>query len=171
MSLPRYLSALKSAGLGSLPGTAAEVLDAPVRAAICPDKLSTEEWLEVAAAAHDAGLPTTSTIMFGSVEGPESWARHLLRLRSLAARSRLVTEFVPLPFVHMEAPLYRRGQARRGPTLHECTLLHAVSRLVFADGCIPSIQARCGWSVGGCSISGNHRCGLALEQPHTDWGG
>lgn len=141
MSLPRYLSALKSAGLGSLPGTAAEVLDAPVRAAICPDKLSTEEWLEVAAAAHDAGLPTTSTIMFGSVEGPESWARHLLRLRSLAARSRLVTEFVPLPFVHMEAPLYRRGQARRGPTLHECTLLHAVSRLVFADGCIPSIQA------------------------------
>ena len=104
-----FLAELKAAGLGTLPGTAAEILDDEVRAEICPDKLSTAEWLEVVAAAHDQGLRTTSTIMFGHLERPRHWARHLLRLRELQARTGGLTEFVPLPFVHMEAPIHRRG--------------------------------------------------------------
>jgi FO synthase len=114
-----------------LPGTAAEILDDEIRAIICPDKLSTAEWLEVVAAAHRAGLKTTSTIMFGHVERPRSWARHLLQLRDLQERTGGLTEFVPLPFVHMEAPIYLRGKARKGPTWRESVLMHAVPRLVL----------------------------------------
>ncbi|BDA50059.1 FO synthase [Coccomyxa sp. Obi] len=138
--LRKYLTALKDAGLGSLPGTAAEVLDDEVRAIICPDKLSTSLWLEVIETAHDVGLPTTSTIMFGHVDGPRNWARHLMALRALQQRTAGITEFVPLPFVHMEAPIYLKGRARRGPTLHECFLMHAVARLVFGAA-LPNIQA------------------------------
>jgi FO synthase len=107
---------------------------------LAPDKLSTDEWLDVVAQAHRAGLPTTSTIMFGHVEGYEHWARHLLRLRHLQMETGGLTEFVPLPFVHMEAPMYLRGRARRGPTLREALLMHAVSRLVLHP-LIPNIQA------------------------------
>jgi len=131
LGLHDYLQLLIDAGLASLPGTAAEILDDEVRSIICPDKLSTQEWLDVAQAAHECGLPTTSTIMFGHVEQPIHWARHLLRLRDLQAVTGGFTEFVPLPFVAMEAPMYLKGQARRGPTLREAVLMHAVARMVL----------------------------------------
>jgi FO synthase len=131
LSLREFLSQLKDAGLGTLPGTAAEILDDEVRAVICPDKVNTQQWLEVVRTAHELGLRTTSTIMYGHMERPISWARHLLRLRDLQAKTRGITEFVPLPFVHMEAPMYLRGQARKGPTLREAVLMHAVSRLAL----------------------------------------
>jgi FO synthase len=131
LSLRDFLAQLKEAGLGTLPGTAAEILDDEVRAIICPDKVNTEQWLEVVRTAHQLGLRTTSTIMYGHVERPISWARHLLRLRDLQAETGGFTEFVPLPFVHMEAPMYLRGQARKGPTLREAVLMHAVARLAL----------------------------------------
>ncbi len=131
ISVAEFLAELKQAGLGSLPGTAAEILDDAVRRELAPDKLSTAQWLEVVAQAHRAGLPTTSTIMFGHVEGYEHWARHLLHLRRLQRETGGLTEFVPLPFVHMEAPMYLRGRARRGPTLREALLMHAVARLAL----------------------------------------
>jgi FO synthase len=140
ISVRAFLERLRDAGLGSLPGTAAEILDDEVRAIICPDKLDTRAWLEVVGAAHDVGLPTTSTIMFGHVERPVHWARHLLALRDLQERSRGFTEFVPLPFVHMEAPLYARGRTRKGPTWREVKLMHAIGRLVLHP-LITNIQA------------------------------
>lgn len=136
----RFLDALREAGLGSLPGTAAEILDDEVRRIICPDKLTAPAWLDVIGTAHAAGLPTTSTVMFGHVEQPRHWARHLLALRDLQARTGGITEFVPLPFVHAEAPMYRRGQARPGPTYRENLLMHAVARLVLHP-VISNIQA------------------------------
>lgn len=135
-----YLRRLQDEGLGSLPGTAAEILDDEVRALICPDKLSTDEWLGVVASAHRIGLPTTSTIMFGHCEQPEHLARHLLAIRKLQLDTGGFTEFVPLPFVHMQSPIYLRGQARKGPTWRETVLMHAVSRIVL-HGAISSIQA------------------------------
>jgi len=131
LSLGDYLARLKDAGLASLPGTAAEILDDEVRAVICPDKLDTAQWFAVMEAAHALGLRTTATIMFGHVERPVHWARHLLRIRALQARTGGFTEFVPLPFVHMEAPMYLKGAARRGPTWRETLLMHAVARLVL----------------------------------------
>jgi FO synthase len=140
MPIRDYLSRLKDEGLGSLPGTAAEILDDEIRALICPDKVNTEEWLNVVGTAHEVGLPTTSTIMFGHCERPEHLARHLLRLRALQLRTGGFTEFVPLPFVHMQSPVYLRGQARKGPTWREALLMHAVSRVVLHKA-IDSIQA------------------------------
>jgi FO synthase len=131
ISVAEFLAELKHAGLGSLPGTAAEILDDEIRQELAPGKLSTQEWLEVVRQAHRAGLPTTSTIMFGHIEGYEHWARHLLHLRRLQQETGGLTEFVPLPFVHMEAPMYLRGRARKGPTLREAILMHAVARLVL----------------------------------------
>jgi FO synthase len=126
-----FLSALKDAGLGSLPGTAAEILDDEVRAVLCPDKIGTGRWLDVMRTAHGIGLRTTSTIMYGHIDRYEHWARHLLRLRELQAETGGFTEFVPLPFVHMEAPIYLKGRARRGPTYREAVLMHAVARLAL----------------------------------------
>lgn len=126
-----FLKMLRDAGLGSLPGTAAEILDDDARAILCPDKLTAAGWLEVVGTAHEIGLPTTSTIMFGHVDHPTQWARHLLSLRDLQARTGGITEFVPLPFVHMEAPLFFKGRARKGPTFRETVLMHAVARLVL----------------------------------------
>jgi FO synthase len=126
-----YLAELKAAGLGTLPGTAAEILDDEVRAVICADKVNTSEWLDVVKDAHSLGLRTTSTIMYGHIEHPHSWARHLLAVRDLQAETGGFTEFVPLPFVHMEAPMYLKGAARRGPTFREAMLMHAVARLAF----------------------------------------
>jgi FO synthase len=132
LPLDTYLERLKAAGLATLPGTAAEILDDEVRALICPDKVNTAEWLDVMRAAHRVGLKSTATIMFGHVDGYRHWARHLLRLAHLQAETGGFTEFVPLPYVHMEAPLARRGLSRSGPTLREALLMHAVARLVLA---------------------------------------
>jgi FO synthase len=129
LSLEEYLGSLRDAGLASLPGTAAEILDDDVRRVICPDKVTTAQWLRVHDVAHRIGLRSTTTIMFGHVDGPSSWARHLLELREQQRRSDGFTEFVPLPFVHMEAPIYLNGKARPGPTFREAMLMHAVARL------------------------------------------
>jgi FO synthase len=140
LPLDDYLESLQHVGLASLPGTAAEILDDSVRRVICPDKVSTIQWLEVHDAAHRAGLRSTTTIMFGSVEGPRSWARHLLELREQQRRTGGFTEFVPLPFVHMEAPIYLKGHARPGPTYREAVLMHAVGRLALHP-LITNVQA------------------------------
>ena len=139
MELEPYLQMLQEAGLGTLPGTAAEILDDEVRAIICADKIDTAQWLEVMEAAHKVGFQTTATIMYGHVEKPYHWARHLMRVRDLQKRTGGFTEFVPLPFVHMEAPMYLKGKARKGPTFREAILMHAVARLVF-HGYIDNIQ-------------------------------
>ena len=140
LPLRDYLGRLKQAGLGTLPGTAAEILDDEIRQIICPDKLNTAEWLEVMRTAHSLGLNSTATIMFGHVDGPLNWARHLLRIRDLQEQTGGFTEFVPLPFVHMEAPMYRKGRARKGPTFREAILMHAVARLALHPH-ITNIQA------------------------------
>lgn len=139
-SLDGYLRELKEAGLGTLPGTAAEILDDEIRAVICPDKINTAQWLEVMETAHRVGFRTTATIMYGHIEQPRNWARHLLRIRELQKKTGGFTEFVPLPFVHMEAPMYLKGKARRGPTFREAILMHSVARLVLHPH-IANIQA------------------------------
>jgi FO synthase len=138
--LETYLHRLHRLGLGSLPGTAAEVLDDEVRVEICPDKVTTGQWLAVHDAAHRVGLRSNVTMMFGHVDGPRSWARHLLRTREQQQRSGGFTEFVPLPFVPMEAPIYLKGRARRGPTFAEALLVHAVGRLALHPW-ITNVQA------------------------------
>ena len=139
LGLGAFLMELKRCGLGSLPGTAAEILDDEMRAILCPDKLNTAQWLEVMRTAHDAGLRSTVTIMYGHVESPVHWARHLIRVRDLQRETGGFTEFVPLPFVHMEAPIYLKGGARKGPTWREAVLMHAVGRLAL-NPWIPNIQ-------------------------------
>jgi len=131
LPLDDYLAELRDAGLSSLPGTAAEILDDEVRRVICPDKVTTSQWLEVHEAAHRVGLRSNVTMMFGHVEGPRSWARHLVEAREQQRRSGGFTEFVPLPFVHMEAPIALKGQSRRGPTFGEVLLVHAIARLAL----------------------------------------
>jgi FO synthase len=131
LPLATYLERLRDAGLSTLPGTAAEILDDEIRDIICPDKLRTAEWLEVIGTAHEVGLRTTATIMFGHVEQPVHWARHLHRLRILQERTGGISEFVPLGYVHMEAPLWRKGRTRSGPSFREAVLMHAVPRLVL----------------------------------------
>ncbi len=135
-----YLEQLRDAGLGSLPGTAAEILDDEVRRVLCPDKLRTEQWLEVMRTAHAVGLRTTSTIMFGHIEAPINQARHILAIRDLQRETGGFTEFVPLPFVHEEAPIALKGAARHGPTFREAVVLHAAARLVL-DPHVTNIQA------------------------------
>jgi FO synthase len=137
--LAHYLRRLMDAGLRTLPGTAAEILDDEVRKVLCADKVNTDEWLEAHRTAHSVGLRSNVTIMFGSIEQPRSWARHLVVTRELQKETGGFTEFVPLPFVHMAAPIYLQGQARRGPTFREEVLMHAVGRIAYA-GYIPNIQ-------------------------------
>lgn len=140
VSIKGYFEQLREAGLGTLPGTAAEVLHDEVRNELCADKLNTQQWLDVMEAAHESGYRTTATIMYGHIDEPRHWASHLMRLRQLQQRTGGFTEFVPLPFVHMEAPLFRRGKSRKGPSFREAILMHAVARLVF-HGLIDNIQA------------------------------
>src|SRR5436190_23736822 len=108
-----FLGELKSAGLNTLPGTVAEILDDEVRIVLCADKIRTRQWLDVMRAAHSVGFRSTATIMFGRIETYQHWARHLLRVRNLQCETGGFTEFVP-PFVHMEAPIYLKGRARAG---------------------------------------------------------
>jgi FO synthase len=140
LSLEQYLDHLRDLGLGSLPGTAAEVLDDEVRRVICPDKVTTAQWLSVHDAAHRVGLRSNVTLMFGHADTPRSWARHFVHTREQQRRSGGFTEFVPLPFVPMEAPIYLQGRARRGPTFRETLLVHAVARLALHPE-ITNIQA------------------------------
>ncbi|MGF1471131.1 MAG: 5-amino-6-(D-ribitylamino)uracil--L-tyrosine 4-hydroxyphenyl transferase CofH [Rubrobacteraceae bacterium] len=139
ISVEEFLEDLKEAGLGTLPGTAAEILDDRIRAIICPDKVNTAEWSDVMRAAHAVGLRSTTTIMFGHVEGPVNWARHLLVLREIQAETGGFTEFVPLPFVHMGAPIFLQGRSRRGPTFAETLKMHAVGRIAL-HGYIDNVQ-------------------------------
>jgi FO synthase len=138
--LEKYLRRLMDAGLRSLPGTAAEILDDEIRAILCPDKVNTEEWLDAHRTAHSVGLRSNITIMFGSVEQPVHWARHIVRTRDLQKETGGFTEFVGLPFVHMAAPIYLQRKARRGPTWREVVLMHAVARIAYR-GLIDNIQA------------------------------
>jgi FO synthase len=137
--LADYLRRLMDAGLRTLPGTAAEILDDEVRAVLCSDKIDTDEWLEAHRTAHSIGLRSNVTIMFGSIEQPVSWARHIVRTRELQKETGGFTEFVPLPFVHMAAPIYLQRKARRGPTFREALLMHAVGRIAY-HGAIDNIQ-------------------------------
>jgi FO synthase len=139
LTVRQFLGELQQAGLKTLPGTAAEILSDDVREIICADKLNTQEWLDVVATAHDLGLPTTATIMFGHIDRYHHWAKHLQLILELQKQTGGITEFVPLPFVADGAPMYRRGQSRRGPTFREAVLMHAVSRLVFGEH-IPNVQ-------------------------------
>ena len=140
MTVRSFLEMLKEAGLGTLPGTAAEILDDRVRKHLCPDKIRTSQWAEVMLIAHDLGLRSTSTIMFGHIDDPMAWANHLEVIREIQRRTGGFTELVPLPFVHMGAPIYLRGRARPGPTWDEVVLVHAVARIAL-DGLVPNIQA------------------------------
>lgn len=140
ISIAEFLEQLKANGLATLPGTAAEILDDEVRRTLCPDKLNTSEWLEVMRHAHRLGIRSTATVMFGHMEQTKHWARHLMRVRALQEETGGFTEFVPLPFVHMESPIYLKGRSRRGPTFREVVLMHAVARLVL-NPIISNIQA------------------------------
>ena len=138
--LETYLVRLRDAGLRTLPGTAAEILDDEIRAILCPDKVDTERWLEVHRVAHSVGLRSNVTIMFGAVEQPLHWARHLVRTRALQEETGGFTEFVPLPFVHMASPIYLQKKARPGPTFRETLLMHSIGRIAY-HGYIDNIQA------------------------------
>lgn len=167
-SVRELLIRLKEAGLATLPGTAAEILDDDIRAIICPDKIDTEGWCEVHRVAHSLGLRSNATIMFGTVEGPGSWARHLVVVRDLhkeiaAEGHEGLFEFVPLPFVHMGAPIFLRGKARRGPTFEEALKMHSVARIAL-HGSIPNIQVS--WVKMG--VEGAK---LALQAGANDMGG
>jgi len=161
--LATYLTRLKDAGLKTLPGTAAEILDDNVRAVLCPDKINSDQWLEVHQIAHEVGLRSNITIMFGAVESPDSWATHLLRTRELQKITGGFTEFVPLPFVHMATPLFLKGRSRKGPTFREAVLMHAVARLHYAT-LIDNIQVS--WVKMG--IEGSRRI---LQAGANDLGG
>ncbi|MDN5696781.1 MAG: 5-amino-6-(D-ribitylamino)uracil--L-tyrosine 4-hydroxyphenyl transferase CofH [Rubrobacter sp.] len=163
VSLEEYLRELKDGGLATLPGTAAEILDDGIREIICPEKINTEQWEQVVRTAHSIGLKTTSTIMFGHVDSPINWARHLDVLRGIQRDTGGITEFVPLPFVHMGAPMYLQGNSRKGPSFAETVKMHAVSRIAF-HGYIDNIQAS--WVKIG--VEGSQIC---LESGANDLGG
>jgi FO synthase len=161
--LADYLRRLMAVGLKTLPGTAAEILDDDVRAVLCPDKVNTEEWLEAHRTAHSVGLRSNITIMFGSIEQPKSWALHMVRTRALQAETGGFTEFVPLPFVHMAAPIYLQKKSRRGPTFREALLMHAVARIAYR-GLVDNIQVS--WVK-----MGPHGAQQALNAGANDLGG
>ena len=139
ISLREFLEHLKAAGLSTLPGTAAEILDDEVRKSLCPDKINTSQWLEVMKTAHQVGFRTTATIMYGHIESPLHWSNHLTAIRELQQQTGGFTEFVPLPYVPMEAPMYLKGKSRRGPSFREAILMHSISRIAF-EGLINNIQ-------------------------------
>lgn len=140
VSVDDFLRRLRDAGLGTLPGTAAEVLDDRVREHLCPDKIRSAQWADVMIKAHRLGMGSTATIMYGHIDHPRSWANHLEVVRDIQQRTGGFTEMVPLSFVHMGSPIFLQGRARPGPTWDEVVLIHAVSRIAF-DGLIPNIQA------------------------------
>jgi FO synthase len=142
LSIAEWLTAAKEAGVDSLPGTAAEILDDDVRWLLTKGKLPTATWVEVVSTAHSLGIPTTSTMMYGHVDTPRHWLAHLRLLARIQDDTGGFTEFVPLPFVHLNAPIYLAGLARPGPTLLENRIVHAMAR-VLLHGRIANIQ--CSW--------------------------
>jgi FO synthase len=163
VSIEEFLVEARAAGVDSLPGTAAEILDDEVRWVLTKGKLPTAQWIEVVQTAHRIGLPTTSTMMYGHVDAPHHWAGHLLLLRRLQLESGGFTEFVPLPFVHTNAPIYLAGVARPGPSLRDNRAVHAVARLVL-HGAIDHIQ--CSWVK-----LGVEQCQAVLSGGVDDLGG
>jgi len=139
MPLREYLQMMKEEGLGSIPGTAAEILDDRVRQELSPNKLPAARWVEIISAAHELGIPTTSTMMYGHVEQPEHWVRHMLLLRAIQKRTGGFTEFVPLGFIHQNTRLYRHGGARPGAKRDEHLRVHALAR-VLLHGAIKNLQ-------------------------------
>src|SRR6058998_1576127 len=129
MVLRDYLQMMKDEGLGSIPGTAAEILDDSVRKELSPNKLPAARWVEIISAAHELGIPTTSTMMYGHVEEPADWVRHILLLRAIQKRTGGFTEFVPLGFIHENTRLYRHGRARPGAKREEHLRVHSLARL------------------------------------------
>src|ERR1700684_25759 len=130
---------MKDEGLGSIPGTAAEILDDRVRQQLSPNKLPVARWVEIISTAHELGIPTTSTMMYGHVEEPADWVRHILLLRSIQKRTGGFTEFVPLGFVHENTRLYKHGGARAGAQREDHLRVHALSR-VLLHGAIRNLQ-------------------------------
>jgi FO synthase len=142
LSIRDWLVQAKESGVGSLPGTAAEILDDDVRWLLTKGKLPAATWVEVVTTAHSIGLPTSATMMYGHVDTPAHWVAHLKLLARLQGETGGFTEFVPLPFVHLNAPLYLAGLARPGPTVQENRAVHAMARLLL-HGRIDNIQ--CSW--------------------------
>jgi 7,8-didemethyl-8-hydroxy-5-deazariboflavin synthase CofH subunit len=163
LPLRDYLAMLKEAGLGSIPGTAAEILDDNVRKSLSPNKLKVRQWIDVIRTAHSLGIPTTSTMMYGHTESPEHWVGHILLIRDIQKETGGFTEFVPLGFIHPQTRLYRSGNARAGHTSREDLLVHALSR-VLLNGFIPNIQVS--WVKLG--FEGSLAC---LEAGANDFGG
>src|ERR1700730_16224669 len=139
MALRDYLQMMKDEGLGSIPGTAAEILDDRVRQELSPNKLPAARWVEIITTAHQLGIPTTSTMMYGHVEEPADWVRHILLLRSIQKRTGGFTEFVPLGFINENTRLYRHGGARPGANREEHLRVHALAR-VLLYGAIKNLQ-------------------------------
>ena len=165
MSYADYLSDLKECGLGSMPGTAAEILDTEVRQKLTKNKLSAERWVEIIRTAHQVGIPTTATIMYGHVDAPRHWAAHIALLRDIQRETGGFTELVPLSFVHTESPLYTQNpnEVRPGPTHDEVSLMHAVSRIMLY-GFIDNIQVS--WTK-----LGAERARQMLQRGVNDLGG
>ncbi len=163
LPLREYLVMLKEAGLGSIPGTAAEILDDNVRRSLSPNKLKVRQWIEVIRTAHSLGIPTTSTMMYGHTELPEHWVRHMLLLREIQRETRGFTEFVPLGFIHSQTRLFQSGGARAGRSVHEDLIVHALAR-VLLNGYIPNVQVS--WVKLG--YQGSLSC---LEAGANDFGG
>ena len=163
VNLSRYLRTLKEVGLGSIPGTAAEILDDQVRESLSPNKLKVHQWIDVIRTAHDLGIPSTSTMMYGHAELPEHWVRHLLLLREIQMDTGGFTEFVPLGFIHSQTRLFRTGRARAGSSLAEHLLVHALARLLL-NGHINNIQVS--WVK-----LGFERALACLEAGANDFGG
>jgi len=163
LSLEEFLISLREAGVDSLPGTAAEILDDDVRWVLTKGKLPTAQWIDVVTTAHRVGLPTTSTMMYGHVDHPGHWVDHLRLLADLQRDSGGFTEFVPLPFVHQSSPIYLAGVARPGPTVRDNRAVHAVARIVL-NGLIDNIQ--CSWVKLGPDV-----CTAVLNGGVNDLGG
>jgi len=139
LPLTDYLLILKEAGLNTIPGTAAEILDDEVRQALSPNKLKVHQWIDIIRTAHTLGIPSTATMMYGHMERPEHWVRHLLLLREIQKETGGFTEFVPLGFIHSQTRLFQSGRAREGHTFREDLVVHALAR-VLLNGYIPNIQ-------------------------------
>jgi FO synthase len=139
LAIRDYLGMLKDEGLGTIPGTAAEILDDRIRQRLSPNKLPAARWVEIVTTAHRLGIRSTSTMMYGHVEEPADWVRHILLLRRIQSETGGITEFVPLGFVHSLTRLYRHGGARPGASRREHLAVHALARILL-HGAIPNIQ-------------------------------